>query len=54
MVTFTWRFIAPPVADGPRHRLNQAQGPMDAKNREELAPAMLKAGDVQKDLDFIS
>lgn len=54
MVTFTWPSIAPPVADGPRHRLNQAQGPVDAENREEMAPGMLKAGDVQKDLKFIS
>lgn len=27
---------------------------MDAENREEAAPAMLTAGDVQKDLKFIS
>lgn len=27
---------------------------MDAENREETAPAMLTAGDVQKDLKFIS
>lgn len=54
MVTFTWPSIAPAVADGPRQRLNQAQGPLDAENREEMAPATLKAGDVQKDLEFIS
>lgn len=54
MVTFTWPSITPLVADGPRHRLNQAQGPMDAENREVMAPAKLKAGDVQKDLKFLS
>lgn len=28
-VTFTWPSIPPPVAAGPRHWLNQAQGPMN-------------------------
>lgn len=57
MVTFTWTSVAPPVAGGPRQRLNQAQGPMDAENREEMVPAPLKAGDVLGDIQepsFIS
>lgn len=48
MVTFTWPSIAPPAADGPRQRLNQAQGPVDAENREEMLSAAPKAADVQK------
>lgn len=49
MVTFTWPSIAPPAADGPRHRLNRAQGPVDAENREEMLSAAPKAGDVQRE-----
>lgn len=51
-VTFTWPSIAPPAADGPRHRLNQAQGPVDAENREEMLSAAPKAGDVQRGPEF--
>lgn len=34
MVTFTWPSIPPPVAEGPRHWLNQAQGPMNVEARQ--------------------
>lgn len=52
MVTFTWPSIAPPVADSPRHRLNQAQGPVDVENRKEMLSAALKAGNVQREPEF--